>query len=357
MTTPPDASVTSPIVRSRTPRRLMILLLAFIAITLALWYTGALKPRARVALVTANEGPYWDLIIRGAQDSADRYNLRLTVVKSKGDDQTQTDAIKKLLEARIDGIAVSPNNPPMQAAILADVAAQTKLVTYDSDSPVAGKICFIGTNNYEAGRLCGEYIHQAIPDGGEVLLCIGSLDKENGQRRRQGVIDELLERPFEPTRPMDAIDAPLQGRKYTIVATIVDGIDPDKATALAVEALKKHPNIKAAAGLFAYNTPSLLKALDEAKLSGKVQLVGFDTNDPTLDGVEAGTVFASIMQDPYNIGREAVRVLGDAAAGDKLALPMYQQFFLACEPVTKSNCAAIRQDLAKKRRSSTQPST
>jgi ribose transport system substrate-binding protein len=228
-------------------------------------------------------------------------------------------------------------------------------VTYDSDSPVAGKICFIGTNNYDAGRMCGEYIHQAIPDGGEVLLCIGSLDMENGQRRRQGVVDELLERSFEPARPMDPNDAALQGKKYTIVATIVDGIDPANATTLAVEALKKYPNLKCAAGLFAYNTPSLLKALEETKMTGKVQLVGFDTNDPTLDGLEAGTVYATIMQDPYNIGREAIRVLGDAATGDKFALPMYQQCYLACEPVTKTNAAAIRQDLAKKRQPSTQP--
>ena len=35
-------------------------------------------------------------------------------------------------------------------------------------------------------------------EGGEVVIAIGSLDKANGQRRRQGVIDELLERSFEP---------------------------------------------------------------------------------------------------------------------------------------------------------------
>ena len=42
------------------------------------------------------------------------------------------------------------------------------------------------------------------PAVGDVIISIGSLDKQNAQRRRQGVIDELLDRSFEPTRPADA---------------------------------------------------------------------------------------------------------------------------------------------------------
>ena len=63
--------------------------------------------------------------------------------------------------------------------------------------------------------MCAQHIRQAVPDGGEIIISVGSLDKENGHRRRQGVIDELLERSFEPQRPADAVDAPLKGPKYT----------------------------------------------------------------------------------------------------------------------------------------------
>jgi ribose transport system substrate-binding protein len=352
-----DAPARSHSTGSHAARRIMLLLIAFIAIVIALWYTGAFKPRPKIALVTASQGPYWDMIVRGAQDSAERYKLDLTVIRAHGDEEEQTAAIRGLLGQGYNGIAISPNNPMTQGAILSEVAGQTNLVTFDSDSEVAGKICHIGTNNYDAGRECGKLIAQAIPDGGDVLLCIGSLDKDNGKRRRQGVIDELLDRTFEPARPMDAVDATLKGPKYTIVATIVDGIDPTKAAALAADALKQHPNVKCCAGLFAYNTPALLKALADSGKTGKVQIVGFDTYDQTLDGIESGTVFASVAQDPYNIGREAVRVLGDAANGDRMALPMFSNYFLATDDVTKANVATVRQDLAKKMKPATQPAT
>ena len=329
-------------------RTTIYVLVALILAMLLAGYAGAFKTRPKVAIVTASSGPYWDQIVRGATDAAQRFNLRLTVIRPRSDEPSQTQAIRDLLGKDYDGIAVSPNDPAHQAAVLADVGARTNLVTYDSDCQVAGRLYFVGTANYGAGRDVGELIRHAVPDGGEVLITIGSLDKENGQRRRQGVIDDLLGRTIEPNRPMDPIDAPLKGPKYSIVATVVDGIDPSKAATLAAEALKKYPNVKAMACLFAYSTPAALTALKETGRLGKVQVVGFDTNDETLAGIEAGTVHATMMQSPYLIGYEAMRVLADAARGDKQNLPMFPSFYLPCDPVSKSNLEVVRQELAKK---------
>jgi ribose transport system substrate-binding protein len=154
---------------------------------------------------------------------------------------------------------------------------------------------------------------------------------------------------------MDPIDAELTGDKYTIVATLVDGIDPAKATTLAADALSKHPNVKAFVCLFAYNTPSLLKALEQSNKLGQVQVIGFDAYDETLAGIESGHVFATMMQDPYMIAYEAMRILSDAARGNRKELPMFQTFFLACDPVTRQNIATVRENLARRRKSTTQP--
>ena len=87
--------------RTSLPRKISLILIFLILGLYALWFTGMLQPRPKVALVTANStGPYWESIIRGAQDAADRYNIRLTVVRSSGDTQQQTDQISKLLEDR-----------------------------------------------------------------------------------------------------------------------------------------------------------------------------------------------------------------------------------------------------------------
>ena len=53
---------------------------------------------------------------------------------------------------------------------------------------------YIGMDNYKAGRMCGELVKEALPDGGNVMLFIGRLEQDNSKYRRQGVIDELLDR-------------------------------------------------------------------------------------------------------------------------------------------------------------------
>jgi ribose transport system substrate-binding protein len=337
---------------STLARRLIVLLLLIICVILVMYSLGALTPRPKVAIVTASSGPYWDLIIKGAQSAAERHKVRLTVLQPKGgDEDEQTNAIKSLLGKHYDGVAISPNNPPRQAAVLGEIAAEADLITFDSDSNVSRRLCFIGTDNYDAGRMAGQQIRAAAPEGGEIILSIGSLEKENGQRRRQGVIDELLERSFERNRPMDEpVDQPINEprSKYTIVTTLVDDLNPAKAQRLAADALAKHPNVKCFVGLFAYNTPAILKALNEAGKAGQVKVVGFDTYPETLDGIANGQVAATIMQDPFNIGYESVRVLADAARGERQALPLFQQFYLACEAVKADNLAQTRDDLARK---------
>ena len=155
--------------------------------------------------------------------------------------------------------------------------------------------------------MCGQQAREAMPDGGTVIISIGSIEKENGQRRRQGVIDELLERTFEPNRPADAVEQPLKGPKYTVLTTLIDNYNPKVATDLAVEAVKANPNVGCIIGLFASSTPAVLKALEQTGNIGKVKVVGFDANEETLAGIEKGYVYASIVQDAYNIGYAAVR--------------------------------------------------
>src|SRR5687768_2400634 len=277
-TTPTSATTAGDPPRSRTARRVIMFLVLLIGLMFLGYSAGLFKPRPKVALVTASQGAYWDLIIKGAQHAAERHKVNLAIVESKGDEPSQTQAIRSLIGRGFDGVAISPNDPPRQAAALSEIAAESHLVTFDSDSNVSRRLCFIGTDNYDAGRMAGQQIRQAVPDGGEIILCIGSLDKENGQRRRQGVIDELLERSFERNRPSDLPpDQPIREprSKYTVVTTLVDDIDPPRAQAMAKEALAKYPKVKCFAGLFAYNTPAILKALEEAGKTGQVQVVGF----------------------------------------------------------------------------------
>jgi ribose transport system substrate-binding protein len=239
-------------------------------------------------------------------------------------------------------VAVSPLDPDFQSTVLADVAANTTLVTFDSDSPVSRRLCFVGTDNYAAGRLCGEAVKRAIPDGGDVIVSLGFPNKDNTQRRRQGVIDELLGRPNDPHRAIDPYDQPVKGDKYTVAATLADEGDRDKALQMASDAIAKHPNAKCFIGLVSYSAPKAAEALKKAGKLGAVKVVGFDIDERTLAGIEAGEIEATVMQDQYGLGYHAVRILAAEASGNRGELPAYQVHTLQCKVVTKDNVAQAR---------------
>jgi ribose transport system substrate-binding protein len=347
----PDAAAAPP--RRIPPSHYVFFMLLVAAGVAILFLAGAFRRTPRLAIVTAGDTPYWDLVIKGARDAADAYDVNLTVIKSKTDPLAQTEAILGLLkQQKYDGIGISPVNPLSQSGVLADVASATTLVTFDSDSPVSKRLCYVGTDSYAAGRLCGQYVRRAAPDGGDVLLFVSNLDREGAQHRRQGVVDELLDRPFAPEHEIDAADAALAGQQYKIVATLLDNADPAAAHDLAVKAIAEHPTVKVMVGLNGYTTPALLRALAEANKTGQIKVVGFDTNPETLAGIEAGNVYATIAQDQYGCGYHTVRILAENARGNHSGLPMFQRRTLPVEVITRDNLPAARGQLT----ASTQPS-
>ena len=73
---------------------------------------SSVRTADRIALVTAAPGgPYWDAIAQGAQDAADRYNVRLTLLRPAADEPSQSEAIRGLMDKGFDGVGVSPAEP------------------------------------------------------------------------------------------------------------------------------------------------------------------------------------------------------------------------------------------------------
>jgi ribose transport system substrate-binding protein len=337
----PDAR-SQPSAPAFSPISIFIILLLAGAL---LWSLGVFKGDPAVTIVTSGEGPYWDPVIAGAQEAADRHDVKLTVIRSKSDLGVQSQSIQEILRKKPAGVAISPLDPDFQSTILADVAANTTLVTFDSDSPVSRRLCFVGTDNYAAGRLLGEAVKAAVPNGGEVVICLGFPHKDNTQRRRQGVIDELLDRPVDPQHAWDALDQPLKGDKYTIVATLADEGNRDKALELAGEALTKYPNLKCFVGLVSYSAPKASEALKKSDKASAVKVLGFDVDEQSLAGIEAGSIEATVMQDQYGLGYHAVRILAAEASGNRGELPAYQMHVLPVKLVNKENVVEVRREL------------
>lgn len=220
--------------------------------------------RASVAYVTNGIDPFWTVAAAGAKAAGREHDVNVLLrfpPKGVGDQKSMIEAL--LVQDDVVGIAVSPIDPDNQQEQLNSIGEAKLYVTQDSDAPTTNRLAYIGMKNYDAGRMAGQLVKEAMPEGGSVMIFVGRLGQLNAEQRRQGVIDELLDRGKDPTR-RDPPDEVLVGEMYTILGTRTDNFDKAKAKQNAQDAISKYPDLGCMVGLFAYNPPLCLQAIREA---------------------------------------------------------------------------------------------
>ena len=328
--------------------RYTLLLIALIAAPLTMGGCGRGRDgagdRPTVGFVTNGIASFWVIAEKGARDAAAEFDVDVAVMMPPDGAAGQKRMAQDLLARGVDGIAISPSDPKNQAGLLAEIAAKTNLITHDSDAPESDRLVYVGMDNYEAGRMCGQLLKKAMPEGGSVVLFIGLLGQLNADLRRQGVIDELLDRSFDPTR-RDPVDVVLEGDTYTILDTRVDQFDFARAKAQAEDALARYPDLDAMVGLFVYNPPQILDAVRKANKLDQITIVAFDEADDTLQAIKDGAMAGTIVQNPYRYGYESVRVLAALARGDRSVLPESQLIDIPAQEITAENVDACWAEL------------
>lgn len=311
-----------------------------VAATLALISGGCTgqgtSARPQVAYVTNGIASFWVIAAKGARAAARDFDAEVDVQMPAEGVGDQKRIVQSLLARGIQGIAISPIDPDNQTDLLDEAAARVPLITHDSDAPNSQRLCFIGIDNYAAGRACGQLVKQALPQGGRVMLFVGRLEQLNARLRRQGLIDELLDRSPDPTR-QDPNAGPIQGERYTVLDTRTDQFDFAKAKAQVEDAIAKYPDLDCVVGLFAYNPPKCLEAVKEAGKTGRIRVVGFDEDDDTLQGIKNGQVYGTVVQDPYRYGYESVRILAALARNDRAVLPTGGVLHIPARQITAAN--------------------
>ncbi len=279
----------------------------------------------KIAFITNNVHAFWTIAEKGTEKSAKEYNVTVEFKMPTPDTMDeQRKIVEDLLVKGIDGIAISANDAKNSSGYLAKVGKQVPLITVDNDiTDVAGRRAYIGTHNYRAGRAAGKLVAEAVPGGGKIAIFVGNMDAANAVERRQGVLDYLAgleQKEIGLVTPAGARNIAV-GR-YTLVDTRTDGADAGpKCRAECEDILSTNPDIVAVVGLWAYNPPALLQAVENMK--SKAAIIGFDEYPETLKAIKAGKIAGTVVQAPYQFGAESVKLLAALARGDEAALKSY----------------------------------
>jgi ribose transport system substrate-binding protein len=290
--------------------------------------TGA-GTKHKLAFVTNNASPFWVIARKGTEKAAsDLPNIEVDFrIPSDGTAASQQSLVDDLLANRVEGIAISPVDPKNQTDMLNRAAAQTIVVTQDSDAPNSNRVCYIGTDNVAAGRQAGELVKEALPNGGKIMVFVGSRDAANAQQRYQGLEEALA------------------GSNIKIVDVRTDNTDRVRAKSNASDTLVNNPDIAGMVGLWSYNGPAILSAVKEANKVDKVKIIAFDEEDETLGGVKDGAIYATVVQQPFEFGYRSMELMSKILSGDKSGIPASKQIFVPTIAVKKDNVEAFTKEL------------
>lgn len=283
--------------------------------------TAATGKQKKLAFVTNNTSDFWTIARKGTEKADTEFD-DVTVefkIPSEGTAADQKRVLDDLNSTGVDGIAVSPVDPTNQTEYINELAKKTLVITQDSDAPKSDRAVYVGTNNVDAGKQAGKLIKEALPNGGKIVLFVGKSDAQNAKERADGIREAL------------------KGSNIEILDTRTDDTDQTRAKANAADTLVKYPDVAAMVGLWSYNGPAILNAVKEADKVGKVQIICFDEDDATLAGVKEGAIFGTVVQQPFEFGYQAIKLMRSILNGDKSGIPESKQIFVPTLEIKKDN--------------------
>lgn len=292
---------------------------------------GQHKPRFAF-VVNVPTDRFWDIAYAGCLQAAAEEGVDVEFhAPNEATAQQQKQIVESLMSRGLDGLAITPLNPVSLTPVLNQAAEMFPVICQDSDAPDSNRVCYIGTNNVDLGHKMGEMMLEALPEGGQVALFVGQLDVANAQERQHGVLEAIA------------------GSNLEVIGTFTDGGQPAEAKRVATDVLSKHPDVRGIFGLWGYNAPQAVNAL-EGSADRDVKIVGSDESIDTIRGIRQGKQVGSVAQQPYEFGYQSIKMLAKLHRGEHVSLPEDKIIFVDTYSITAENCDEVDRAIEEKLR-------
>ncbi len=253
--------------------------------------------------------PWYEVVKAGSLFAAAEFKKQGINIDVQWDQPPQADVSdhNQRIESNIgkhpDGLAVSCLDPATNVQILDEaVKAGVNVVTFNSFC--ADRFAFVGQkDSYQDGFDLAEFLAKQVGDTGKVGILSGSLTAQDHIQRIKGFKAAMAKHP-----------------NIKIVFELPDNDDLDKAVSLTESALQANPDLVGIFGCNASNPIGAARAVQNAKLVGKVKIVGLDDLPETIQFVKDGVITATMAQRQWEQGYWAVKYL--VAKNEGHTIPM-----------------------------------
>ena len=270
-------------------RRASLIVLAMVLGLTVLPLQGAAMQTVGLSISTLNN-PFFVDLRDGAQAAAKTANVNLIILDAQNDSAKEASGIEDLIQKKVRVIAINPTDSDAIVPTIKKInAAKIPVVTVDRGANGGTVLAHIASDNVAGGVMAAQYVGKRLNGKGSVVMLEGIAGTSAARDRGKGFKDGLKKYP---------------GIKLVAVQTA----DFDRAKGLAVmeNILQAQKTINA---VFAQNDEMALgaiQAIRAAKRQSQMFVVGFDAIADALAAVKAGTMAATIAQQPKEMGRLAV---------------------------------------------------
>ncbi|MFB8218210.1 ABC transporter permease/substrate-binding protein [Streptomyces anulatus] len=253
-----------------------------------------------MSLSTLNN-PFFVQMKEGAQAEAEKAGIDLTVTDAQNDASQQANQLQNFTSSGVSSIIVNPVDsdavgPGVRSANKADIP----VIAADRGVNKAETATLVASDNVAGGKLAADALADKLGGKGSIVILQGTAGTSASRERGAGFAEGLKAYP-----------------DIKVVAKQPADFDRTKGLDVMTNLIQSHPGVT---GVFAENDEMALgaaKALG-SKAGKSVSVVGFDGTPDGLKAVEAGTLYASVAQQPAELGKIAVRNAVKAAKDEKV---------------------------------------
>lgn len=253
---------------------------------------------ATLAVSTLNN-PFFVDLRDGAQKEADALGMDLSVVDAQNDSATQANQLATAATNGSAGVIINAVDTETAEAGLAPVVkANLPIVAVDrsvGDTKVAS---FVASDNVAGGAQAAKALAESINGKGKIIILEGVPGASATNERGEGFTKGLAEY-----------------KDINVVSKQTANFDRAEALDVVTNLMQSNPD---AVGVLAMNDEMALGAIQALgdKAGKSVKVLGFDGTEDGFKAVKAGTMVATIAQNPAELGKQSVQMLSKAISGE-----------------------------------------
>ncbi|MEU7893828.1 D-ribose ABC transporter substrate-binding protein [Nonomuraea sp. NPDC049152] len=251
--------------------------------------------------VSTLNNPFFVQLRAGAEEEAKKLGAALTVTDAQNDASQQVNQVQNFTSQNMKAIVINPVDSDAAApAVKAADRVKIPVIAVDRGVNGAEVAQTVASDNVEGGKLAGQELAKQIGEKGNVVVLQGVPGTSASRDRGKGFAEGIKAFP-----------------NIHVVAQQPADFDRTKGLDVMTNLLQSHPDIT---GVFAENDEMALGAIKAlgAKAGKEVKVVGFDGTPDGLKAIQAGTLAASVAQQPKLLGQQAIENAVKAAKGESI---------------------------------------